>query len=142
MLRIEATLKDGASVMRGNIVIAAALAGGGLVLASIILVVGLTMALNRSADRLADAVDRHANNVTSAGNAAGSPIAQALSQINTSVALHADAVATAGQMVSRPLVTMKSPVPIVDEQPLRIQGTVGVEMGENKESKQKNSDRK
>jgi hypothetical protein len=123
--------------MRGNIVTAAAIAGAGMVLASIIFVIGVTLALNRSAGRLSDAIDRHATQVVSAGGAAGTPIAQSLSQLNGALAHHADAVAAAGQTMAHPIVTMKSPVPIVDEQPLRVQGTVGVEVGENKEAKEK-----
>jgi hypothetical protein len=128
--------------MRGNIVVAAAVAGGGVVVASIIFVVGVSIALNRSADQLADAVDRHAQQTNRAGAAAGAPIAESLQQLNAALTRHGDAIVASGRIISQPTVVMKSPVPIVDEQPLRVQGTVGVEVGENKESKEKNSGRK
>ena len=119
--------------MRGNIVVAAALAGGAVVVASIIFVFGIAHALDRSADRLGEAIDRHAQQTTRAGE----PIARAVAQMNEAHARHAKAVIEAGKIMSQPNVTMRSPVPIVDEQPLRIQGTVGVELGENKEAKKK-----
>ena len=121
--------------MRGNIVAAAAVFGGAVVLASVILVVGIFIALNRATGRVTDAVQVHGQMVRDAGTRAGEPISAALTRLDQTVARHADAVAAAGQNISRPIVRMQDPVPIIDQQPLRIQGTVGVEMGENKESK-------
>ena len=123
--------------MRGNIVVAALIAGAGFIIASIIFVVGIGRALNTSAERLAGAVERHARDVTAAGNRVGEPVARAIAQMNDAHAKHADAVIAAGKIMSQPAVTWKSPLPIVDEQPLRIQGTVGVEVGENKEAKKR-----
>jgi hypothetical protein len=123
--------------MRGNIVVAALIAGGAFVVASIIFTVGIARALNSSGDRIADAVDRHAQQVSFAGNRVGEPVARAIEQMNATHAKHGEAIVAAGKIMSQPSVTWKSPLPIVDEQPLRIQGTVGVELGENKEAKKK-----
>lgn len=122
--------------MRGNIVVAALIAGGAFIIASIIFVFGIGRALNESADRLADAVDQHATQMRRAGDRVGEPVARAILQMNQAHASHAKAVVEAGRIMSQPSVTVKSPVPIIDAQPLRIQGTVGVELGENKESEQ------
>jgi hypothetical protein len=108
--------------MRGNIVVAAAIAGGAFIIASVIFVIGINRGLNQAAARMSQSIDKHTAEVA---------------QLREVHAQHAAAVRAAGAMVGSPTVTMKSPVPIVDQQPLRIQGTVGVEMGENKESKKR-----
>ena len=123
--------------MRGNIVVAAAVAGGAFIIASIIFVLGIGRALNQSADRLAEAVDQHADQVTRAGDRVGEPVARAIGQMNDAHVRHAKAVVEAGKVMAQPSVTWKSPLPIVDDQPLRIQGTVGVELGENEDAKKK-----
>jgi len=121
--------------MRGNIVAAAAIFGGALVLASIIFIAGIYFAFDHAAGRLSSSIEAHARLTSEAGERAGAPIAAALQQVNGTIARHADAVVAAGQAVGHPVVRMQDAVPIVDQQPLRIQGTVGVEVGENKESK-------
>ena len=123
--------------MRGNIVIAAAIAAVGFIVASVIFTVGISRALNSSGDRIADAVDRHATQVQFAGNRVGEPVAKAIGEMNQTHARHGDAIIATGKILSQPTVTWKSPLPIVDEQPIRIQGSVGVELGENKEAKKK-----
>jgi hypothetical protein len=123
--------------MRGNIVVAAAIAAVGFIVASVIFTVGISRALNSSGERIADAVDRHATQVQFAGNRVGEPISKAIDQMNQTHAKHGDAIITTGKTLSRPTVTWQSPLPIVDERPLRVQGTVGIEMGENKEAKKK-----
>jgi len=123
--------------MRGNIVIAAAIAGVGFVIASIIFTVGISRALNSSGDRIADAVDRHATQVQSAGNLVGAPVARSIERMTETHAKHGDAILATGKILSQPTVTWQSPLPIVDERPLRVQGTVGIELGENKDAKKK-----
>ena len=123
--------------MRGNIVIAAAIAGAAFIIASIVFVFGLGRALERSADTIAESVRQHSAHVSRAGEQVGPPIAAALAQIDQTHAKHANSVLEAGRTMAQPVVTWKSPLPIVDEQPLRIQGTVGVEVGENKEAKKR-----
>jgi hypothetical protein len=86
--------------MRGNIVLASTIAGLSAVLACVVLVVGLRWALVGGADRLNEAIDRHADRI----------------------AVHARAVEHAGQTISQPSVKMLGPVPITDDAPLRIRG--------------------
>lgn len=88
------------STLRGNIVLAAAIAGVSLVASCAILVIGFRWALIGGADRLDEAIDRHADRI----------------------AAHAKSIERAGQSIAQPTVKMLGPVPITDDAPLRIRG--------------------
>jgi hypothetical protein len=109
--------------MRGNIVLAAAIAGLAAIVACGVLVVGARWALVGAADRLSVAVDRHAELTRAAGDRAGEPIGAALDRLGGRVATHAGAIEHAGKTIATPRVTMLGPVPIIDKQPLRIRGS-------------------
>jgi hypothetical protein len=111
--------------MRGNIVLAAAVFGLGVVLGAGVMVLGVRWALVDAADRLNVAIDRHAQMTQSAGDRAGQPIQAALGQLSDRVSQHSDAIKQAGQTIGHATVKLDGPVPIVDHLPIRIQGTRG-----------------
>src|SRR5687768_4654337 len=109
--------------MRGNIVLAAVVLGLCAIVACGVLVLGGRWALVGAADRLSVAVDRHAELTRSAGDRAGEPIGAALERLSGQVAAHGEAIERAGTSIATPKVTMLGPVPIVDQEPLRVRGT-------------------
>jgi hypothetical protein len=111
--------------MRGNIVLAAAVFALGVVVGCLVLVFGVRWALNDAADRLAESVQRHGDLTRSAGERAGEPIQTALNGLGERVAQHAAALEKSGQMISVPRVTLLGPVPIIDQEPLRVRGIRG-----------------
>ena len=111
--------------MRGNIVAAAAIFGLALILGCGILVIGARWALGGAADRLCDAVERHGQMTSAAGERAGKPIEQGLERLAERVDRHSSAITEAGRTIASPRVTMLGPVPITDQEPLRIQGIRG-----------------
>ena len=104
--------------MRGNIVLASALAGLAAIVACVVLVVGARWALVQAADRLSTAVDRHAQQT----HAAGEPVGVAIDRLTAQVETHAQAVERAGKTIAVPKVTMLGAVPIIDQEPLRVRG--------------------
>ena len=106
--------------MKGNIVLAAAVFAAGIILASIILVLGIQSALNDAMPHLDASVRTHAKSVEQAGAAAGVPIRAALVGLTNAVGKHAESVEQAGKTISRPQITIKDPVDIA--QPIRISG--------------------
>jgi hypothetical protein len=111
--------------MRGNIVLAAAVFGLAVVLGCGVLVLGFRWAFAGAAETLAASIDRHGELTRSAGERAGQPIEAALTELAGRVDKHSLAVAEAGRTIATPRVTLLGPVPIVDHEPIRIQGTRG-----------------
>lgn len=95
--------------MKGNIVLAAAVFAAGIILASIILVLGIQSALNDAMLHLDASVRTHAKSVEQAGAAVGVPIRAA-----------AESVEQVGKTISRLQITIKGPLDIA--QPIRIKG--------------------
>jgi len=95
--------------MKGNIVLAAAVFAAGIILASIILVLGIKSALNDAMLHLDASVRTHAKSVEQAGTAAGGSIRAA-----------AESVEQASKTISRLQITIKGPLDIA--QPIRIEG--------------------
>ncbi len=95
--------------MKGNIVLAAAVFAAGIIVASVILVLGIQSAMNEAMLRLDTSVRTHAKSVEQAGAAAGGPIRAA-----------AESVEQAGKTISRLQITIKGPLDIA--QPIRIEG--------------------
>ena len=95
--------------MKGNIVLAAAVFAAGIILASIILVLGIQSALNDAMLHLDASVRTHAKSVEQAGAAVGVPIRVA-----------AESVEQIGKTISRLQITIKGPLDIA--QPIRIKG--------------------
>jgi hypothetical protein len=109
--------------MRGNIVLAAAVLGLCAVLACGVLVFGARWALGGAAEQLSEAVDRHAQQTSSAGDRAGEPIRAALDNLGGRVARHAEAIEHAGTSIAAARVTLTGgPVSVTDEAPIRIRG--------------------
>src|SRR5690349_5861420 len=106
--------------MRGNIVLAATIAGLSAVLACAILVVGLRWALVGAADRLSVAVEHHADQTRAAGDHAGEPIGAALDRLAGRVDKHSGAIEHAGESISQAKITFMNPVRITEQEPLRI----------------------
>lgn len=111
--------------MRGNIVLAAGVLGLALVIGCGVLVLGIRWSLNGAADRLAVSIERHGEMTRAAGDRAGQPIHDALTDLAGHVDKHAAAMSEAGRNIGTARVTLLGPVPIVDQAPLRIQGTRG-----------------
>ena len=142
--------------MRGNIVIAAAVLGLGLVAGCVVLVLGMRAVVGDATGRVVSAVERHGEMTQHAGADAGLHIERAMDRLSAKVDEHGASVTIAGRSVaegaavagkdiregtvvagrevkegtvlagrdiSTPDVTMKGPVPIVDHEPLRVQGT-------------------
>ena len=106
--------------MKGNIVLAAAVFAAGIIIASIILVLGIQSALNDAMLHLDASVRTHAKSVEQAGAAAGVPIRAAVVGLTNTVGKHAESVEQAGETISRLQITIKGPVDIA--QPIRIEG--------------------
>ena len=106
--------------MKGNIVLAAAVFAAGIIIASIILVLGIQSALNDAMLHLDASVRTHAKSVEQAGAAAGVPIRAAVVGLTNTVGKHAESVEQAGETISRLQITIKGPVDI--GQPIRIEG--------------------
>lgn len=106
--------------MKGNIVLAAAVFAAGIIIASIILVLGIQSALNDAMLHLDASVRSHAKSVEQAGAAAGAPIREAVVGLTKAVGKHAESVEQAGETISRLQLTIKEPVDIA--QPIRIEG--------------------
>lgn len=111
--------------MRGNIVVAAAVFGLGVVLASVVLVVGVGHALDRAAGRLEGAVREHGRSVDRAGEKVGQPVGGALSDVSAALRKDGDQIEQAGKDIASARVTLTGPVQI--RQPVMIQGTQGEE---------------
>ena len=94
--------------------------------------------IERAMDRLAAEVDEHGEAVTVAGRtisdgatAAGRDISEGVTGAGRTVGGGAvvagrnirEGATIAGRDISTPHVTMKGPVPIIDQEPLRVQGT-------------------
>ena len=109
--------------MRGNIVVAAAVFGVAVVLASVILVLGVRAAAEDASGRIATAVEKHGGLTLRAGEQAGRPIDAGFARLSGTMEEHAAAVTAAGRTISTPRVKMEGAVPIVDQQPLRVEGT-------------------
>ena len=107
--------------MKGNIVLAAAVFAVGIIIASIILVLGVQSALNDAMLHLDASVRTHAKSVEQAGTAAGVPIREAVLGLTKAVGKHAESVEQAGETISRLQLTIKGPVNIA--QPIRIEGS-------------------
>lgn len=106
--------------MKGNIVLAAAVFAAGVIIASIILVLGIQSALNDAMLHLDASVLTHAKSVEQAGAAAGVPIREAVVGLTNTVGKHAESVEQAGETISRLQLTIRGPVNIA--QPIRIEG--------------------
>ena len=135
--------------MKGNIVVAAAVLGLGLIVAGGVLVLGAKWVADDAVRRIESAaqthaqsveragaaaglpirdamsgltitVDKHAASVERAGAAAGEPIRTGLAGLTEVVTRHAGAVEKAGDSISRPVVNIKDPINV--GQPIMIQG--------------------
>lgn len=95
---------------------AAAVLGGSLVLACLVLVVGLWLAADRLARRLDGPIRAHGSAVSDAGGRVGTAVDQLMLATNR----HADAVRQAGAAIARPEITVAQPVPI--REPVKIRG--------------------
>ena len=111
--------------MRGNIVLAAAVFALGVVLGAGVLVVGFRWALAAAADRRTVSIDRHAELMQRGTERAGQHVQGGVDQLGTRVNEHASAIKEAGRTIARPTVKMDGAVPIVDQVPIRVQGTRG-----------------
>src|SRR5690348_5559082 len=107
--------------LRGNIVLAAAVFGVALVIGCGVLVVGMRWALGGAAAQLEAAIERHVTLTQSAGDRAGKPIEAALSHLADRVDRHGGSIVEAGRTIASPRVTMLGPVPITDQEPIRVQ---------------------
>ena len=111
--------------MRGNIVTATVIAGIAFVLGCGVLILGARWAIAGPFERLTAAVERHGDLTSAAGERAGKPIALGLERLAERVDRHATAITDAGRTIASPRVTMLGPVPITDQEPLRVQGIQG-----------------
>jgi hypothetical protein len=111
--------------MRGNIVLAAAVFAVGVVLGAGVLVLGFRWALTDAADHLNVAIEKHGEMTQRGAERAGQPIQAALDQVATRVAEHAGAIKEAGQTIGHSKVKIDGAVPILDQVPIRVQGTRG-----------------
>ncbi len=107
--------------MKGNIVLAAAVFASGIVIASIILVVGIQSALNNAMLHFDASVRTHAKSVEKAGAMAAMSIREGIVSLNATVDKHAKAVENAGKTVSNLQLTVKKPLDLA--QPIRIEGS-------------------
>jgi hypothetical protein len=119
------TSNEGEATMRRNIVAAAVIGGIAFVIGCGVLVVGARWALAGPFDRLTAAVERHGNQTSAAGERAGKPIAEGLSNLAERVDRHGTSVTEAGRAIASPRVTMLGPVSITDQEPIRVQGVQG-----------------
>lgn len=103
-----------------NLMTAAAILAGGLVLAAIIAAGGLWFAIDRAAARFERAVNDHAVAIRDAGQQIGPPVGQSLATLSERVITHGDAIRMAGEMISHPQVKVVDGVPI--REPLTIRG--------------------
>ena len=100
--------------------------------------VGAGVPIEKAMDRLSARVDEHGRSVTTAGRivadgatTAGKDISRGATAAGRTIGGGAvvagrnirDGATTAGRDISTPHVTMKGPVPIIDQEPLRVQGT-------------------
>lgn len=135
--------------MKGNVVVAAAVFGLGLIIAGGVLVLGAKWVTDDAVARVEAAARVHAQSVERAGAAAGVPIRDAMAGLTATVdkhaaaveragdatvepirtgfagiaegvGTHAKAVAKAGDSISRPVVSIKDPINV--GQPIMIQG--------------------
>lgn len=113
--------------MRGNIVLAAAVFGLGVILGCAVLVLGARWALAGAADRLAAAVERHGDQTRSAGERAGQPIEAGMDRLGERVAKHAAAVEESGRAIAAARVTLLGPVSVIDQEPIRVRGIRGAD---------------
>jgi hypothetical protein len=111
--------------MRGNIIAAAVVFGIAFVFGCCVLVLGARWAIAGPFDRLTAAVERHGDLTSAAGERAGKPIEVGLERLAERVDRHAAAISDAGRTIASPRVTMLGPVPITDQEPLRVQGVQG-----------------
>ncbi len=106
--------------MKGNIVVASSVLAVGLVVASVVLVLGIKSVADKSLTRIEAATQTHAQSVERAGAAAGLPMSDALKLLTISVDKHSAAVTQAGNTIAQPNVQIKGPVEV--GQPIRILG--------------------
>jgi hypothetical protein len=107
--------------MRGNVVVAAVVFGIGMIVASLIFVLGLRVIVDSAVQRLDASVQAHGERTERAGVAAGGSIHDSIAGLSGTMDKHAGAVLRAGDVIAHPLVAMKGPVDVV--QPIRIEGS-------------------
>jgi hypothetical protein len=114
--------------MRGNIVVAAAVFGGSLIVASLILVFGVRWAADGAMVRFESAVAGHGRSVEQGGLAAGTQVKEGVAGMSNNIAglsvavgRHAESLERAGNVLARPVIGVKGPVSLA--QPLRVEGT-------------------
>lgn len=101
------------SLMKGNVVLASAIFASGIIIASIILVLGVKSALNDAMLHLDATVRTHAKSVEQAGSAVGAPIRSAAVGLTKTIE-QADENVYSLQM------TIKDPLKIA--QPIQVKG--------------------
>jgi hypothetical protein len=106
-------------VMRGNVVVAAVVFAAGMVVASLVLVLGIRLVADSALQRLDGSIQAHGQRVERSGVAAGVPIHDALSGLTVAMDKTAGSIQRAGDVISRPVVAVKGPVDVA--QPIRIE---------------------
>jgi len=108
--------------MKGNVVLAASILALGLVMASVVAVLGVSRIADRTAARLEEAARQHGKQVERAGAAAGTPIRDALVQVDQSIDGHAGSIEQAGAAISRaqPSIEMRGSLNLGS--PVQVQG--------------------
>jgi hypothetical protein len=106
--------------MRGNVVVAAVVFAGGLLLSSLLVVWGVGEALDRGMARFERAVHGHGRSVEQGGERAGAPIQQALKDVSAAMGRHGESVQQAGDKIAHPQIRMQDPIAV--QQPVIIRG--------------------
>jgi hypothetical protein len=129
--------------MKGNVVVAAAVFGGSLIVGCLILVLGLLWAADGAMVRFETALAGHGKAVDQGARATGAQIRDGVDGLSASlqagagqlstavragtdgmagaIGKHAETVERTGGVLSRPVVGIKGPIDVA--QPLRIEGT-------------------
>jgi hypothetical protein len=108
------------NVRGGNLLTAAATLAAGLVVGSVVLVVGAGWVADRAMTRFESAVHDHSAAVTSAGTDIGTAAQRGFDTLSTHVDQHTGAVDRAGQRIAQPVIKITTPIEV--QQPLRIEG--------------------
>ena len=102
--------------MRGNVVVAAAVFGVAVIVASLVLVIGLA----RVGQQFDESVRAHAAATQGAGNQVGRSAQDGFGALVRAVEQHGQAVVRSGETISKPNIRIESPVAI--EQPVTVRG--------------------
>lgn len=113
--------------MRGNIVTAAAVFGGAVLLSALLLLGGIWFTVNHATHQLGEMVAAHARSVEHAGDRAGEPINRALKDLTAGLDRDARAIDQAGDKISHPDIprdlSIKMQGAVAVQQPLLIRGS-------------------